>query len=342
MNALDADEDRNHCIETPTRQATTSQRKVYNRTIPGALTGRGRDEGLKAWLSFPLTRWPGRSMCSFAKETLGSLSDAQLLERFVASGAAAGAAFDVLMARHGPMVLGVCRRILRDGHAADDAFQATFLVLVRRAGLSGGASRWGHGCTASHGAWPCGRGRPPRCARNGKPARRSTAATAVTEPGDDDLGPALHAEIDRLPEKYRAPIVLCYLQGRTIDEASRQLGWPVGTVGGRLARARDRLRDRLVRQGLVAPTVLIAALAPNPLRWRPCRGRWPFHVRRRASTRGRTAGDRRGLRHRGKPFGGDRANHGMDQVHDRCRDLWAARGPGDRGCRHEPDGRCPR
>ena len=174
------------------------------------------------------------------------------------------------------MVLTVCRRILRDGHAADDAFQVTFLVLVQRARGYPAARVVGAVAARRRAA----RGHAGAGGRRDAPATGSRAAidpaAAVTEPGDDDLGPALHAEIDRLPEKYRAPIVLCYLQGRTIIEASRQLGWPVGTVGGRLAQRRDRLGDRLVQQGLVAPTLLIAHHLPIPLRWRPCRGLWPF------------------------------------------------------------------
>jgi RNA polymerase sigma factor (sigma-70 family) len=200
----------------------------------------------------------------FREGTLGGLSDAQLLERFLASGAAAGAAFDALMARHGPMVLGVCRRILRDPHAADDTFQATFLMLVRRAGAirrRESLGPWLHGVARRVAL----RAKADATVRREREARAAIdPATAVAETEADDLGPALHAEIDRLPEKYRAPIVLCYLQGRTIGEAARQLGWPPGTVGGRLARARDRLRDRLVRRGLVAPPAWVAASAPDP------------------------------------------------------------------------------
>jgi RNA polymerase sigma factor (sigma-70 family) len=199
----------------------------------------------------------------FREGTLGSLSDAQLLERFLASGAAAGAAFDVLMTRRGPMVLGVCRRILRDVHAAEDSFQATFLVLVRRAGAirrRESLGPWLHGVARRVAL----RARTAALVRQEREARAAIdPATALAEPVADDLGPALHAEIVRLPEKYRAPIVLCYLDGRTIDEASRQLGWPAGTVGGRLARARARLRDRLVQRGLVAPAALFAAPAPD-------------------------------------------------------------------------------
>ncbi len=195
----------------------------------------------------------------FRDGALGGLSDAELLERFPAS----GAAFDVLMARHGTMVLAVCRRILRDGHAADDAFQVTFLVLAQRAQAirrRESLGPWLHGVARRVAL----RARAAAAMRQEREARAAIdPAAAVTEPGDDDVGPALHAEIDRLPEKYRAPIVLCYLEGRTIEEASRQLGWPVGTVGGRLARARDRLRHRLVQQGLVAPALLVAPPPPN-------------------------------------------------------------------------------
>ena len=196
----------------------------------------------------------------FREGTLGGLSDGQLLERFVAAGPAAGDAFDVLMARHGPMVLGVCRRILRDSHAADDSFQVTFLVLARRAAAirkRESLGPWLHGVARRVAL----RARVAAMVRREREARAAIDPSAAEPEADEpDIGPVLHAEIDRLPEKYRVPIIACYLQGRTIDEASRQLGWPVGTVGGRLARARDRLRDRLIRRGLFSPAVLGGAL----------------------------------------------------------------------------------
>ena len=179
----------------------------------------------------------------FREGALGSLSDGQLLERFVASGSVAGSAFDVLVARHGPMVLGVCRRILHDAHAAEDAFQVTFLVLARRAAAirqRESLGPWLHG-VARRAAM---RARAAASLRRKREARAAILRdTAECELDHDDSGAVLHAEIERLPEKYRAPIVLCYIQGRTIGEASRELGWPIGTVGGRLARARDRLRE---------------------------------------------------------------------------------------------------
>jgi RNA polymerase sigma factor (sigma-70 family) len=197
----------------------------------------------------------------FREGTLGGLTDGQLVERFLASGPAAGAAFDVLLARHGPMVLGICRRILRDGHAADDAFQTTFLVLVRRAHVirqRESIGPWLHGVARRVAL----RARTAAMLRKEREARVAIdPARTAAEIGDDDFGAVLHAEIDCLPEKYRAPILVCYLEGRTIAEASRALGWPIGTVGGRLARARDRLRERLVRRGLVAPAALPVAVA---------------------------------------------------------------------------------
>ncbi len=201
----------------------------------------------------------------FREGTLGGLSDGQLLERFVAAGPAAGDAFDVLMARHGPMVLGVCRRILRDSHGADDSFQVTFLVLARRAAAirkRESLGPWLHGVARRVAL----RARVAAMVRREREARAAIDPSAAEPEADEpDIGPVLHAEIDRLPEKYRVPIIACYLQGRTIDEASRELGWPVGTVGGRLARARDRLRDRLTRRGLFAPAMMGGALARDPV-----------------------------------------------------------------------------
>ena len=107
--------------------------KLYKRPDTEALTSRGQDEGLKGMPELSADPSASQLNTLFNEGAPGCLSDSQLLERFLASGSGSGAEFDVLMARHGPMVLGVCRRILRDSHAADDSFQATFLVLVRRA-----------------------------------------------------------------------------------------------------------------------------------------------------------------------------------------------------------------
>jgi RNA polymerase sigma factor (sigma-70 family) len=153
------------------------------------------------------------------------------------------------------MVLGVCRRALRDPNDAADAFQATFLVLVRKAGsvrIEGSLGRWLYGVSRRVAV------RARRAA-----ARRSARevdgveALAVLAPQrtDDDLPAILDEEIGRLPEKYRAAVILCDLEGLGQDEAARRLGCAVGTVKSRLSRGREKLRSRLVRRG-VAPAVV--------------------------------------------------------------------------------------
>jgi RNA polymerase sigma factor (sigma-70 family) len=160
------------------------------------------------------------------------------------------AAFAALVRRHGPMVLGVCRRLLHDAHEAEDAFQATFLVLVHKAGSIGrpeSLGPWLHGVATRTAA------RARQAAR-----RRAREREATAMPGGDpavelvwrDLRGVLDEELGRLAQKYRAPLVLVYLEGKTTEEAARQLGCPKGTVLSRLARGRDRLRGRLVRRGV--------------------------------------------------------------------------------------------
>jgi RNA polymerase sigma factor (sigma-70 family) len=210
----------------------------------------------------PVVRWFDTL---FHEGTLGGLSDAELIERFLRPEMAGEAAFEILLGRHGPMVFGVCRRILGDDHAADDAFQATFLVLVRQAGVirhRESLGPWLHGVARRLALRARSKARLRR-ERELRAAIDPAKAAVASRADDSDLGLALHSEIDRLPDRYRAPIVLCYLEGRTIAEASRQLSWPVGTVAGRLARARERLRDRLVRRGLIVPAAL-AALTADP------------------------------------------------------------------------------
>jgi RNA polymerase sigma factor (sigma-70 family) len=195
------------------------------------------------------------------KGTVAGLSEGQLLERFLARGDEA--AFAAIVARHGPMVLAVCRRVLTDEADAEDAFQATFLVLVRR----GRAIRnreslasWLHGVAqrvAARARLDAARRRRHERAKGGE----MPTATAP-EPMADDFGPVLHEELAALPEKYRAPLVLCYLEGHTHDQAADALGWPVGTVRGRLARARDQLRGRLARRGVgITGALLVATLS---------------------------------------------------------------------------------
>jgi RNA polymerase sigma factor (sigma-70 family) len=182
-------------------------------------------------------------------EGTGGPSDAELLEHFVAGGDAG--AFELLVWRHGPMVLGVCRRLLRHEQDAEDAFQATFLALVRKAGSVG---RRG-----AVGGWLYKVAYRVALAARARSARRALQPLAFEVPSADeplsgilsrDLKPVLDDELRRLPERYRVPVVLCYLEGKTVDEAARELGCPRGTVGTRLARARERLRRRLAARGL--------------------------------------------------------------------------------------------
>src|SRR5262249_43935879 len=157
------------------------------------------------------------------------------------------------------MVLKVCRRILSDSHDVEDAFQATFLVLVEKAGSI---------CTRdSVGSWLHGVAfRVASCSRATAARRRrlelkqaELIAFRTPDDGGSDLASVLHEEVARLPEKYRAPIVLCDLEGHTYDEAARQLVWPLGTVKSRLARGRERLRSRLARRGLAPTTLALVA-----------------------------------------------------------------------------------
>jgi RNA polymerase sigma factor (sigma-70 family) len=193
---------------------------------------------------------------------VGNLADGQLLEWFVTgrgSGEAAEAGFAALVDRHGPMVLRVCRQILGETHDAEDAFQATFLILVRRAGSvrkRDSVASWLHGIARRVAL----RAKSDRSRRRDY-ERRSAEMSARTEsrpPDEPECWPELHEELARLPEKYREPLVLCYLEGLTTDEASRRLGCPQGTILSRLSRARERLRDRLTRRGLMASAGLMA------------------------------------------------------------------------------------
>jgi RNA polymerase sigma factor (sigma-70 family) len=187
----------------------------------------------------------------FDEGVIPSVPDGALLERYATSGReSAERAFAALVDRHGPMVQRVCRTVLRDEHAAQDAFQATFLVLARKA-----RSLWVH---ASIGPWLHGVAyRTSLCARNAAARRRFHERRAADQRGRDagpagvdDLGPILHQEVDRLPERFRAAVVLCYLEGLTHEQAAERLGCPVGTVRSRLANGRDRLRSRLTVRGL--------------------------------------------------------------------------------------------
>ncbi len=195
-----------------------------------------------------------------AKPTPTGVSDAELLERFVAW--RDEAAFELLVRRYEKIVFGVCLRVLHDVHDAEDAFQAAFLVLARKAGaisrresLAGWLTR-----VSFRIALRASKKRSPRFAMqslDSTDASDSGLQTPNTELSTGLRG-VLDEELDRLPARFRAPVVLCYFDGKTHEEAARQLGWPKGTVASRLARARERLRNRLVRRGV---TLSAAALA---------------------------------------------------------------------------------
>jgi RNA polymerase sigma factor (sigma-70 family) len=178
------------------------------------------------------------------------LDDRQLLERFL--NRHDQAAFESLLYRHGPMVLGVCRRYLPDMHQAEDAFQATFLVLLRKARSLRKRellANWLYGVayrTAMKARTDSARRRKHEREKHASPNR----TTAESCPAFQEDRAALHEEVRRLSTKYRLPIVLCYFEGLTLKEAAQQLGWPVGTVSGRLARARQLLGARLTRRGV--------------------------------------------------------------------------------------------
>ncbi len=197
------------------------------------------------------------------------LGDGPLLARFTAiRDEVAEIAFAALVRRHGPMVLRVCQQVLGDRHTAEDVFQATFLILARKAGSIHQPELLGH--------WLYGVAlRTAREARMRESRRRRhelpCADGLEREPIDETERPdrtifrreeyeALHEEVSRLPERYRIAVVLCDLQGLTYREAAHRLRCPVGTIGVRLQRARERLRARLTRRGLASMAGLTSAL----------------------------------------------------------------------------------
>jgi RNA polymerase sigma factor (sigma-70 family) len=185
-------------------------------------------------------------------------SDSELLERFVAT--RDEAAFEVLLGRHGPMVLNTCRRFLRRPQDAEDAFQATFLVFSRKA----------HAIRRrqSVGGWLYRIAYRTARTAQARVASRTTQGIPLEDPSApeppaalvwQDLRPVLDEELDRLPEKYRTPLVLHYFEGKTVEQAAHDLGWPTGTVAGRLARGKDLLRRRLVRRGVALSTATLGS-----------------------------------------------------------------------------------
>ena len=179
--------------------------------------------------------------------TTAALSDGALLERFLTAGDEA--AFACLVARHGPMVMRVCRGVLHDAHAAEDAFQVAFLILARK------------GCSVrdrdSIASWLFGVARRVALRARRQSRKRADHETAAATRIQDraaaeppEFHPEIHEEVDRLPDRYRAPVVLCYFEGLTQEQAAIRLALPAGTIKTRLSRARERLKRRLESRGL--------------------------------------------------------------------------------------------
>src|SRR5262245_61004462 len=191
-----------------------------------------------------------RQVCRRATaQSAGALPDAQLLELFVRQ--RHEAAFEVLVWRHGPLVLGVCRRLRLQEQDAADVFQATFLTLVKKAGTIR--------CRDCLGSWLYQIAYRLALAARAKEARQPASGASFWESLPDrrreeapwsDITPVLDEEVLRLPARYRTAFVLCCLEGLTQAEAATQLGCPEGTVASRLAWARQRLRSRLARRGI--------------------------------------------------------------------------------------------
>jgi RNA polymerase sigma factor (sigma-70 family) len=186
-------------------------------------------------------------------------SDAELLGRFVAE--RTESAFEELMRRHGPMVMGVCRRILPQRHQAEDAYQTTFLLLVQKSAAIRRPEQLAN--------WLFGVAYRVAARIRAKAGKQEILPPALLEaPAGDhaveverrELQLVLDEELDRLPVKYRLPLILCYLQGKTHVEAARELGWPSGSMSSRLTQAREKLRRRLARRGLTITSALFLML----------------------------------------------------------------------------------
>ncbi|MGE3807873.1 MAG: RNA polymerase sigma factor, partial [Gemmataceae bacterium] len=200
-----------------------------------------------------------RNIRRFADSDQGEpCSDRQLLEKFLAT--RDELAFEELLQRHGPMVLRLCRRLLPDKHRADDVFQATFLTLVAKGDSIDKRD--------AVGSWLYGvayRVATRARARAALQREREIHVEEITgieleDAGHTELRPVLDEEVQRLPQKYRVPVVLCYLEGKTNEQAAQELDCPAGTVKTRLSRARDLLRSRLARRGV---TLTSAALCTS-------------------------------------------------------------------------------
>jgi RNA polymerase sigma factor (sigma-70 family) len=192
---------------------------------------------------------------------VGELTDGQLVEQFLSGKDGADQrAFAALVDRHGPLVQRVCRQVLPTSHDADDAFQAAFLILARKARSlrkPDSLACWLHGVAlrVAH------RARADAARRRTVERRRGMmkVVTAHPEESRPESWPELHEEIARLPEHYRLPIVFCYLEGLTTEQAALKIGCPTGTIHSRLSRAREQLKGRLQRRGSLMPAALVSA-----------------------------------------------------------------------------------
>jgi len=203
--------------------------------------------------------------------TVAGLRERDVLARFVED--RDPIAFKAIVTRHGPMVLSVCRQMLRDANDVDDAFQATFVILIKKAGSLRQPDRlgpWLYGVAYRVASRARNRRRP------GELPEDMAGPRFVSPLEERERLDGLHAEIQLLPEKYRLPVVLCCLEGLTHDQAARQLGWPKGTIDGRLSRAREMLGSRLSRRGVSLSSGIAGAIAlldpgrsvlPETLRW---------------------------------------------------------------------------
>ena len=197
----------------------------------------------------------------FHDGTAVGLGDGQLLARYAA--ARDEAAFEALVARHGPMVLATCRAVLKHEHDVEDAFQATFLVLARKArSVRAGDALGGWLHRVAY------RAAVQASVESRRRRRREAEASAMATLGRDPTpGPIptspsiVHEEVDRLPDRQRLPVVLCDLEGLTYEQAAGRLRWTEPTLRHRLVKARQRLRDRLTRRGVTAGAVGVVLAA---------------------------------------------------------------------------------
>ncbi|HEV3120829.1 MAG TPA: RNA polymerase sigma factor [Isosphaeraceae bacterium] len=196
----------------------------------------------------------------FRLGTVAGTADGELLDRFVSGPReVSGAAFAALVERHGAMVLRVCQKVLRDPHDAEDASQAAFLILARKARSirqCNSVASWLFG--VAHRVALRARTQAARRRQHEKRAAEMRAQL-IEQKGAEKAWPALYEELERLPEKLRTPLVLCYLEGLTVEQAACDLRWSARTLHRRLEDGRERLRTRLARRGLVAPSVVMGA-----------------------------------------------------------------------------------